>query len=281
LLSLKIRVMMSGMNDPTVTKSTMKTFSHLFIISLLALAVASGEAPSPSGYDGPPERLHIYLLIGQSNMAGRAPITDSEKEIPPNTLLLNAEKNWEPASHPFNQYSTIRKELGIQHLGPGYAFVRAMAKAVPSITHGLVVNARGGSRIGEWGKDGKCYQDAIDRARAAMATGQLRGILWHQGESDFSDADYLAKLAALIANFRADLDAPELPFVAGQIFDTPLINDQIARLPESVPFTRFASSEGLRVYDRWHFDTPSTNLLGERYAEAMTELQKEAAAIRR
>lgn len=44
-------------------------------------------------------------------MAGRAPITDAEKDIPPRTLLLNAESRWDNASHPFNQHSTIRKGL--------------------------------------------------------------------------------------------------------------------------------------------------------------------------
>jgi hypothetical protein len=246
--------------------------------TLLALANASADPPAPpTGYDGPSERLHIYLLIGQSNMAGRAKITEDEEKIPPLTLLLNAENNWEPAAHPFNRYSTIHTGLGKQKLGPGYAFVRTMSEAVPTITVGLIVNARGGSKIGEWTKGGKFYQDSLNRALAAKTTGQLRGILWHQGESDHQDADYLSKLAQLIANFRADLDAPELPFVAGQINNVPLINEQIAQLPAKVPFTRYASSEGLVAYDRWHFDTPSANLLGRRYAEAMIELQKEAA----
>ena len=258
----------------------MKIFTRLFAAAALMGAIALADTHEPTGYDGPPERLHIYLLIGQSNMAGRAPITDEEKEIPPHTLLLNGENNWEPAEHPFNRYSTIHTGLGKQRLGPGYAFVRAMREATPTITIGLVVNARGGSNINQWNQEGKFYRDSLERARAAMVTGQLRGILWHQGESNHRDEDYLSKLATLIANFRADLDAPELPFVAGQIIDTPLINDQIARLPETVPFTRFASADGLVTYDRWHFDTASVNLLGERYAAAMIELQKEAAARR-
>ena len=48
-----------------------------------------------------------------------------------------------------------------------------------------------------------------------------------------------------------------------------------------MPFTAVASSEGLEAYDHWHFDTPSAILLGQRYAEAMIELQKQAANQRR
>ncbi|MFU8894356.1 MAG: sialate O-acetylesterase [Luteolibacter sp.] len=255
----------------------MKNPLLLLAVAALVFSPASAETAVASGYDGPPERLHIYLLIGQSNMAGRAPITDAEKVVPPRTLLLNAENNWEPATHPFNQYSTIRKGLEMQKLGPGYNFAMVMSEAVPSITLGLIVNARGGSSIREWQRGQKAYQDALERARAAKSSGQLRGILWHQGESDQNDADYLAKLTELIANFRADLELPELPFVAGQVNNVPLINEQVARLPETVPHTRFVSAEGLTAYDRWHFDTASTLLLGKRYAEQMIELQKEAA----
>ncbi len=86
------------------------------------------------------------------------------------------------------------------------------------------------------------------------------------------------KLTELIANFRADLELPELPFIAGQVTDAPLFNEQISRLPETVPFTRFVSAEGLTTYDRSHFDTEGTLELGKRYADAMIELQKEAAA---
>lgn len=89
----------------------MKHSLPLLAIVALAFSSASAQTAVSSGYDGPPERLHIYLLIGQSNMAGRAPITDAEKDIPPRTLLLNAENRWDNASHPFNQHSTIRKGL--------------------------------------------------------------------------------------------------------------------------------------------------------------------------
>lgn len=207
-------------------------------------------------------------------MSGRAAITDAEKEIPARTLLLNAGNNWEPATHPLNQYSTIRKDLKIQKLGPSYQFAKSMAEASPGVSLGLIVNARGGSRIKEWEKGAKFYQDAVKRALIAKKSGQLKGIIWHQGESDQGDKEYLGKLEQLIKDLRNDLGDPSLPFVAGQINNVPLINDQIAELPKKVKNTAFASSEGLKASDRWHFDTASANLLGKRYAEAMLGLQK-------
>ncbi len=88
----------------------MKNTLTLLAIASVGLSSAFAETAVPAGYGGPPEHLHIYLLIGQSNMSGRAQITDAEKAIPPRTALFNAENNWEPATHPFNQYSTIPRE---------------------------------------------------------------------------------------------------------------------------------------------------------------------------
>jgi hypothetical protein len=142
-----------------------------------------------------------------------------------------------------------------------------------------VVNARGGSSIREWAPGTPYYNDALRRVRKAMESGELKGILWHQGESDARDTEYLDKLGALIAALRDDLDAPNLPFVAGQVFyhpktraHTKQINDLLATLPVVVPFTGCVLSDGLTAFDNLHFDTESALILGERYAGEMLRL---------
>jgi len=67
--------------------------------------------------------------------------------------------------------------------------------------------------------------------------------------------------------------AENLSFIAGQINNIPAINDQIATLPQVVPFTGFVSSDGLKAMDSWHFDTVSMKLLGERYAQEILKVQ--------
>lgn len=83
-----------------------------------------------------------------------------------------------------------------------------------------------------------------------------------------------AKLKVLIADLRQDFGNEKLPFVAGQVSKVELINRQVAALPAEVPQTAFASSRGLTCMDRWHFDPKSMKLLGERYADAILQLQK-------
>jgi hypothetical protein len=109
--------------------------------------------------------------------------------------------------------------------------------------------------------------------------------LWHQGESDANaeaSAVYEQRLHELIARFRKEFDAPDVPFVAGQMgqFDERPWDDAKRQvdaahrnLPESVPQTAFVSSDGLHHKgDEVHFDAESYRELGRRYAAAFVQL---------
>jgi hypothetical protein len=229
---------------------------------------------APPGYRGSREYLHVYLLIGQSNMAGRAPYNVEDGRVIERCYLLNRKDEWEPAKNPLNRYASITDRLDTHAMNPGYTFVRAMLEANPDINIGIVSNARGATSIMQWKKGSRYYKEAMRRVKEAQRTGTLKGILWHQGESDERDKEYLPKLKAMVEAYRADLGDPNLLFVAGQINKVPLINEQIAKLPSELAGTAFASSEGLKAKDRWHFDYESVKALGRRYAEAMLKLQK-------
>jgi predicted TIM-barrel fold metal-dependent hydrolase len=222
-----------------------------------------------------PENLHVYLLIGQSNMAGRAAIPADAGEVIDRCYLLNDKNEWEPARNPLNRYSSVGKGAAMQKLGPGYSFAKIMLEQDKDISIGLVVNARGGSKISQWtGDKPELYWAARKRTKIATQHGTLKGVLWHQGESDIDAPDtYLESLKSLVAAIRTDFGISDLPFVDGQIHDSPAINAQIALLPETTHATGCACSEGLTTTDRWHFDTKSQLLLGERYAEQMIQLQ--------
>jgi hypothetical protein len=118
-----------------------------------------------------------------------------------------------------------------------------------------------------------------------MKAGTLKGILWHQGESDSTDKlapEYEAKLHDLIGRFRQGLNAPDVPFIAGQMgvfADAPwneakkTVDAAHRALPSKVPHTAFASAEGLHHRgDKVHFDSPSYREFGKRYAEAFQKL---------
>lgn len=246
----------------------------LLVLCALGLAAPRVHAQQAAASSGPPDNLHLYLLIGQSNMAGRAEIPEDAADVIDRCYLLNDQNEWEPARNPLNRYSSVRKDLAMQKLGPGYGFVRKMLEQDKNIAIGLIVNARGGTRIDEWLGKSELYWGARKRTKAALPRGTLKGVLWHQGEGDSKAPEvYLNKLQTLVGNLRTDFNDSSLPFIAGRIHKGPAINAQIAKLPEATHATAFASADGLTTTDGTHFDTKSQILLGERYAEQMIRLQ--------
>lgn len=224
------------------------------------------------------EDLAIYLAIGQSNMAGRAEILP-DVEAPLEDVYLFTGAEWLPATNPLNLYSTVRKVVGMQRLGPTYGFARKMQNYEQGKKIGLVVNAKGGSVIAEWMPGTLFFNEILNRARLAAESGEIKGIIWHQGEGDVREADqYLGKITHLITALRDSLHLPDLPFVAGQLSGDKVIrkplNDRLVDLPKAVPHTGVALSFGTTTFDSTHFDSPSQLLLGERYADQMIQLME-------
>ncbi len=228
--------------------------------------------------------LDLYLLIGQSNMAGRGLITDQYvgKENP-SVLMLSKNNQWIPAHHPLHF-----DKPSVAGVGPGLTFGKAMAAANPTHLIGLIPCAVGGTSINTWvpgGYDSATkthpYDDMLLRLRAAMQSGTLKGICWLQGESDSSPEKaegYLAKLSILIERLRKEAGV-NVPFVAGQLgrykkqYKT--INRQLKRLPSTVANTAVASSKGLvHKGDNTHFDSAPAEKMGSRMAKKMRQLQR-------
>jgi len=252
--------------------------SHLLLFLLVAVFFwrCNGqqveEPTEPDGRD-------IFLLIGQSNMAGRAEIEEQDKDSLQHVFLFTgvAGREWEKAANPLNRYSTVRKELSMQKLGPGYTFAKRISEAYPGREFGLVVNARGGTAISEWMPGKGLYNEAVKTAKQAMQQGRIRGILWHQGESDVSRSEaYLEDLVILVQTLRTDLGAGSIPFVAGQLSeDRPqraALNKILLQLPGRLNNCGIALSEGTATIDSTHFDTRSQRLMGERYGGEMIRI---------
>ena len=253
-------------------------------IALTASATAAGAPDAPVRIPAR-KKFHLYLLIGQSNMAGRGALDDDAKNPHPRVLKFTKENAWASAVEP------LHFDKPIAGVGLGSSFARAMAAANPDVTIGLIPCAVGGTPLDRWSKGGDLYQQALVRARLALKDGELKGVLWHQGENDAGKRDtaqsYAARLTRMVGDLRADLGAGDVPFVAGKLGEFlarktktgddalwPLVNEQIATLPKLAPKVAVAESTGLKHKgDGVHFDTPSLRELGKRYAEAMWKLQ--------
>ena len=222
-------------------------------------------------------------------MAGRGALTPADTAPHPRVLMLTKAGAWVPAVDPLHFDKPAAVGVGV-----GRAFAHAVADATPGVTIGLIPCAVGGSPIDAW-QPGFFYQptqshpwdDAIRRAKLALSAGTLKGILWHQGESDSNRElapGYAAKLHDLVARLRRELAAPTVPFLAGQLgqfagspwneFKTRV--DQAHRaLPAHVPHTAFVRSDGLKDKgDKTHFDADAYREFGRRYAVAYLQLRE-------
>jgi hypothetical protein len=232
-----------------------------------------------------PKNMDLYLLIGQSNMAGRGNIEANDATQGNERLwMLTKQGDWLPAKHPLHF-----DKPNMVGVGPGLAFGIDMLNTGGSPI-GLIPCAVGGSAISSWQAGGydvatktHPFDDAVIQLKKALASGQLKGIIWHQGEADSSPEkrkDYLAKLATMISTWRNLVNNPNLPFVAGEIgaFNEvhQAFNLELNKLPNLVTKTAVASSKGLMDKgDHLHFDAVSANELGKRFAIKMKQLQEQ------
>lgn len=253
-------------------------------ITLFAVALTCVSTAAFSDDARPPakERFHVYLLIGQSNMAGRGKVTEADRKSHPRVLKLDKNNRWVPATAPLH-FDKPR----IAGTGLGDAFGRAMAEADASVTIGLIPSAFGGTPLRRWVMDGDLYKNAVKRAKLAMKVCTLKGVLWHQGESDSRSEktakSYGQRLSGMIAALRKDLGRPKLPVVVGELgrflnekrlphFKT--VNQALRGLPKAVPHTAFVESADLKAKrDGVHFDRKSLHIFGRRYAKALQKLQ--------
>lgn len=263
-------------------------FKHVLTgIAFIGATISFFNARSQQRADKP---MDIYLLIGQSNMAGRGPVDTLSKVVDTNILMFDKDNNWVPATDPLH---FDKKEAGV---GPGLAFAQRMLMENKGRKIGLIPCAVGGTSIAKWqpgaydaATDTHPYDDAIKRALLAMKKGTLKGILWHQGEGDSGKTQYITypqHFEELLSNLGKDLNIPinDLPVVVGQIGRFLIIkhpnghsvefNEMLNKMAAGHANMMCVSSEGLtHKGDLTHFDTRSARELGKRYAEAMIKLQ--------
>jgi hypothetical protein len=265
----------------------------LFLTLFSQSGMAGDPAAAPATPPSNPAQFELFLLVGQSNMAGRAPVQPEDKVANPRVLVMDHEDKWVTEGEPI--HFDKPKVAGV---GPGYTFGKLLADKEPGITIGLIPCAYGGTSLAQWDPKStdkrlyppySLYENAIRRMRIAMKAGTLTGILWHQGENDWGEdaGTYAARLAPLVASFRADLNASDVPFIAGEIGyfgygphpGAKTINDQIDTLPAGIPFCAIASARDLvDKGDHLHFDNASQKEMGKRYFDAFEQLRNAPAS---
>nr|WP_321356367.1 sialate O-acetylesterase [uncultured Draconibacterium sp.] len=232
----------------------------------------------------------IFIMAGQSNMAGRGIVEPEDTISNPRILTINLNNEWVVAKEPLHLY-----QPKLTGLDGGVSFARELLKYVPdSVTIGLVPCAVGGSPIQAWAGDSvfndvQLLSNFKEKAGMAMRYGEVKGVLWHQGESDAFPGKiqvYKLKLEYVLTIMREFLGDNSLPIIIGELgaFTNPKerqdnwnkINEIIRQVSENMNDCYIVPTHDLTCNpDSVHFNNVSQRMLGKRYAEKFISVQKD------
>jgi sialate O-acetylesterase len=240
-----------------------------------------------------------------------------EYEADPRIWLYNMDNRWIPAVPPlhriFESVAPVHRHIFFQTdqiseedfrkrgeqsqrspqggVGLGYFFAKRLLESIDREI-GLIACAHGGTTMRQWDPalkeqgDDSLYGATLNRIR--MVEGNLKGILWYQGESEAMEPGaaetYEQDLLHLIDSFRKDTGKQDLPFLFVQIGRWSIGNDSrggnweiIRDLQRHVSTQRdqvfMTSAIDLPLDDQIHLSAAGQKRLGGRLAEiALTEV---------
>ena len=268
--------------------------------AIMAMAISQAfAAPDPN--------FHIYLAFGQSNMEGQGDIGQQDKTVDERFQVLWAADNGSCSGKTMGKWSTAVPPLAHcqgAKLGPADYFGRTMVeKADSQIKIGIISVAVAGCSIKLFDKDnyksyvssqqgqswmiqrinaygGNPYGRLIEMAKKAQEEGVIKGIIFHQGETDAGDSQWPSNVKRVYDNIIKDLGLEnDIPFLAGEVLRSGVskgANNNIAKLPQQSKNFYVVSSEGfnqaLNDGQNVHFTSQEYRDFGKRYAEKMIEV---------
>jgi hypothetical protein len=234
-----------------------------------------------------PDSLYVFIMVGQSNMAGRGFV--EPQDTLPNKRILTIDKSmkWVYAKEPLHFY-----EPSLTGLDCGMSFAKKLLDSIPEgFSIAVIPCAVGGSSIEQWLNNetfrGVTLLDNFkDKVGFVKDYGIIEGIIWHQGESNAKSElipKYSQRLDSLINKFRFLVKNDTLPIILGELgsYSKPIekqmrwdsINTVIQNIAWKDKNIGLVKTEDLKHKgDNVHFDSESQRILGERYAKKYLEI---------
>lgn len=219
---------------------------------------------------------HSFLLIGQSNAAGRGFFEEAEAlDNLGGRLKVLRNGRWQPMFRPVNP------DRYFSGTSLAESFAAAYAETHADVDVGIIPCADGGTAISQWEPGSILFDNALFCAKLAMRTSVLKGIIWHQGEGDCNPdgcALYTERFLTLMNTLRKELGKEDLPILVGGLGDFLVLrsegykeilhsmNGVLRALGEKCSRCAFVSAEGLGANpDNLHFSAAALKEFGLRY----------------
>lgn len=228
--------------------------------------------------------IHSFLLIGQSNMAGRGRL-DEAVPVNPEKIRVMRNGRWQGMFRPVNPDRPFSGVNLAESFAERYADVYG-------VNAGIIPCADGGTSLWQWEKGSILFENAVNHVKLAKRTSAVAGVLWHQGEGDCSPEDYAVyeeKFRRFMADFREAADLWNVPFLLGGLGDFlpdrpgtltlmnyGKVNEALENVASDSPMTAFVPAAGLGANpDNLHFSSAALYEFGHRYFEAWQRFEKD------
>jgi hypothetical protein len=281
----------------TILRCCLASTGFLFLLAASALAASDGQ-PAPTSAKSV---ARLFILSGQSNAGGAGIGSELPEDLRKNDDRLLMFGRHVRGLQPLAPYR--RRGFGDDDtaFGAELVFGHRIRKAFPNDVICVAKQTTGGCSIIAWDKDwkrkewldelklvdnvqkGAQYPLLMETIRGAVEALKTRddvgrveysGMIWIQSERDDHHPRaaemYEQNLRKLIANVRADLHAPDLPFLfadANVRRHREAMQAGMRRIAREVPRTAVVSIEGLSKRGAVHYDTQGQIELGRRFAD--------------
>ena len=210
-----------------------RTYTVVFFMLLLGTIRHALSAQT----DNHDKTLRVFIFAGQSNMVGSDSKGKDIIRFPPFAGLKEPQGEVK-FSYCIGRENKMRSDgwVDLQPVdnvvGPELSFARTVSQAIEAPI-AIVKCAAGGTHLGgDWNPDVpigfKMYPLALDLVRSSLRALEdagiayrIEGFMWHQGENDMFEEEYMANYGANLKNFlakwRRDLKVPQLKFYIGEL----------------------------------------------------------------
>ncbi len=219
--------------ESTLRMNLARNCGFCFVATLVLIA---GFVRTSAGADDD-RTVRVFIFAGQSNMVGSDSKVKAIQRFPPFAGLEQPQ----PAvrfSYCIGRENKLRSNgwVDLQPVngvvGPELSFARKVSRHIDAPI-AIIKCAAGGTHLGgDWNPEKpegfQMYPLALELIRESLAEldekkipWRIEGFMWHQGENDMFNAEYMSaygeNLRKFLARWRRDLKTPELKFYVGEL----------------------------------------------------------------